>query len=236
MDINIVSYNDKRTIDYYSTFDGHGLFSFERKIIEKYFVGKSVIDIGCGAGRTTYPLYTMGYDVIGVDYSEGMIDCARQKYPHIRFETGNCADLKYKDETFDNALFSFNGIMLERNYNMREKMFSEIHRILIPGGIFFFTTPYMDNKFNRSYWKEKAKKEHLDLSKKSDRILFGDDVTDEDGVAFFLHIPFCDEIEDMIRTTGFTCISKGARLSDFGEEKPEVEDELDDNYYWVVSK
>lgn len=236
MDINRISYNDKRTIDYYSAFNDHGLFSFEKKIIEKYFIRKKVIDIGCGAGRTTYPLYAMGFDIIGIDYSEGMIERAIHKFPKIRFETGNCADLRFADGTFDNALFSFNGIMLERDYEVRKKMFSEIHRVLVPGGIFFFTTPYMDNKFDRGYWKEKAEKESLDLSIKKDRMLLGDDITDEDGVTFFLHIPFCDEIEEMIRNTGFTCITKGSRLNDFGEEKTEAEDELDDNYYWVVQK
>ena len=41
-------------------------------------------------------------------------------------------------------------------------------------------------------------------------------------------------IEEMISMTGFTCISRGSRIEDFGEEK--AEDELDDNYYWVVRK
>lgn len=234
MDINLASYNNRKTINYYSAFDNYGLFSFERKIIEKYFTGKTVIDIGCGTGRTTHPLYDMGYDVIGIDYSEGMIESARQKYPQIRFEVGNCVDLKFEDGSFDNALFSFNGIMLERDYDVRVKMFVEIYRVLLPGGIFFFTTPYMDNKASRGYWKEKAEKEHLDLSVKGDRMCLGDDITDEDGVSFYLHIPFCEEIEEILRLTGFTLIYKGSRIDNFGEEK--AEEELDDNYYWVVKK
>lgn len=234
MDSNLASYNEKKTIDYYSKFDDYGLFSFERKVIEEYFVGKTVIDIGCGAGRTTHPLYNMGFDVIGIDYSEGMIENARQKYPHIRFEVGNCADMRFGDESFDNAIFSFNGIMLERDYAVRLKMFSEIHRVLQSEGIFFFTTPYMDNKVNRAYWSGKAEKERLDLSVKRDRMLLGDDVTDEDGVNFYLHIPFCEEIEEVLSMTGFTLLKKGSRIDDFGEEK--AEEELDDNYYWVVRK
>lgn len=234
MDINFASYNNKKTIDYYSEFDNYGLFSFEREIIEKYFTGKTVIDIGCGTGRTTHPLYNMGFDVTGIDYSEGMIKIALQKYPQIRFEVGNCADMRFEDRFFDNAIFSFNGIMLERDYDVRAKMFAEVYRVLLSGGIFFFTTPYMDNKASRGYWKEKAEKERLDLSKKRDRMLLGDDVTDEDGVNFYLHIPFCEEIEEILNMTGFTIISKGSRIDDFGEEK--AEEELDDNYYWVVKK
>ena len=234
MDINLDSYNNKKTIDYYSEFNKYGLFSFERQIIDKFFAGKTVLDIGCGTGRTTHPLHDTGFDVLGIDYSEGMIESALQKYPQIRFEVGNCANLRFEDESFDNVIFSFNGIMLERDYDVRVKMFSEIYRVLRPKGIFFFTTPYMDNKANRGYWKEKAEKEHLDLSVKRDRMLLGDDITDEDGVSFYLHVPFCEEIEEILSMAGFAVVDKGSRIEDFGEER--AEEELDDNYYWVVRK
>lgn len=234
MDMNLKAYNDTQTIEYYSSFDKYGLFSFEKCIIERYFRGEKVLDIGCGTGRTTYPLYEMGFDVIGLDYSEGMIAKAKKKYPMIKFETGNCIRMRFNDATFDNILFSFNGIMLEKQYDNRLKMLSEIYRILLPGGVFFFTTPYLDNKVRKEYWKEKALIEKLDLSSKDDRRLLGDDITDEDGVEFFIHVPFCEEIEEMIRLTGFSSVAQGSRLDDFGEEK--AEGELDDNYYWVVRK
>jgi SAM-dependent methyltransferase len=234
MNINLKSYNDNQTIDYYSYFDGYGLFSFESKIIKEYFIGKKILDVGCGTGRTTYPLHLLGYDVVGIDYSEGMIARAKEIYPMINFEIGNCAEMIYKDNSFDNALFSFNGIVLESSYDIRKKMFEEIYRVLLPGGVFFFTTPYLDNKVEREYWKEKAKKEGLDISNKRDRMLLGDQVTDEDGVEFFLHVPFCEEIEEIINRVGFSFICRGSRLKDFGEEK--AEEELDDNYYWVVRK
>lgn len=234
MNTNLNSYNDVKTIEYYSSFDDYGLLSFEKKIINQYFTDKTILDIGCGTGRTTYPLFRMGYDVIGIDYSEGMIDKAKEKYPMIEFQVGDCAKLSFDSNSFGNALFSFNGIMLESNYDTRVQMFEEIYRILKPNGIFFFTTPYLDNKYTRDYWMEKAKREGLDLRNKKDRMLLGDDETDEDGVKFFLHIPFCEEIIEIIQKVGFTCISHGSRIIDFGEEK--AEDELDDNYYWVVRK
>ena len=231
---NLDAYNDEQTIDYYDSFDEYGLLGFEKKIIEKYFIGKKTIDIGCGTGRTTLPLFEKGYEVVGVDYSEGMIRRAQGKHPHISFEVGNCADIQFEDAVFDNAMFSFNGLMLEKDYNLRVKMLSEIYRILKPGGVLFFTTPYLDNKVNKGYWKEKIANEGIDVTQKADRMRLGDEVTDEDGIEFFIHVPFCEEIQDMIHDVGFTCVQKGSRLDDFGEEK--AEEELDDNYYWVVKK
>ena len=231
---NLDAYNNSQTVDYYGSFDDYGLFAFERKIIDKYFVGKKVIDIGCGTGRTTYPLYNIGFDVVGVDYAKGMIDKAREKHPQVLFEVGDCLDLKYPDNMFDDALFSFNGIMLEKDYDKRVRMLEEIYRVLKQGGVLFFTTPYLDNKVNKGYWKEKINNEHIDLSNSNDRMRLGEEITDEDGVEFYIHIPFCDEVEIMIDKVGFKCICKGSRLDDFGEET--AEDELDDNYYWVVRR
>ena len=57
-------YSSKETIKRYSNFKTE-LWPQERRAIEKYFIkeGGYVLDIGCGTGRTTYPLYKLGLDV-----------------------------------------------------------------------------------------------------------------------------------------------------------------------------
>ena len=76
--INKKSYNETEIVNYYSEFVSAGLFYYEEVLIDKYFtVGGRTLDIGCGAGRVTIPLHKRGFQVVGMDYAEKMIDTAR---------------------------------------------------------------------------------------------------------------------------------------------------------------
>ena len=51
-----------------------------QKIWEKYSAKpKLVAELGCGTGNITERLANLGYDMIGIDYSENMLSKARQK-------------------------------------------------------------------------------------------------------------------------------------------------------------
>lgn len=52
-----------------------GLWKSERYVVEKYFQkDKNILDIGCGAGRTTINLFKMGYqNIIGLDLTPSML-------------------------------------------------------------------------------------------------------------------------------------------------------------------
>ncbi len=52
--------------------------------------GKSILDIGCGAGRFTIPLAERGMNVVGIDYSPEMIRLAEQ-YVKVRNESAGKA-------------------------------------------------------------------------------------------------------------------------------------------------
>jgi 2-polyprenyl-3-methyl-5-hydroxy-6-metoxy-1,4-benzoquinol methylase len=56
---------------------------------------KSVLDIGCGAGRFTIPLAERGMDVVGVDYSSEMIRLADQYVEARARETGVSMQVKH---------------------------------------------------------------------------------------------------------------------------------------------
>ena len=55
--------------------------------------GGPVIDIGCGPGRITGHLATLGLEVSGIDLSPGMVAEARRRHPGLRFRTGDLAAL-----------------------------------------------------------------------------------------------------------------------------------------------
>lgn len=87
-------------------------------LIEKYISKDAkILDLGCGAGRTTINLYRLGYkNIIGLDYSEKLIESANEYCDNnnldIKFVYGDATNLSmYEDKTFDFILFSYNGLI-----------------------------------------------------------------------------------------------------------------------------
>ena len=93
-----------------------------------------ILDLCTGTGdiagiiNNKYPKF----EVIGVDFSQKMLEKAREKYPYINFTEADCTELPFANDTFDACIISF-GL---RNIQNREKALSEINRILKNGGIF----------------------------------------------------------------------------------------------------
>jgi ubiquinone/menaquinone biosynthesis C-methylase UbiE len=72
---------------------------------------KTASDIGCGAGRTTFGLYDIGYHhIIGVDLSEKMVSAAKKiahvKGVEISFMTENACALSFDTESFDAVIYA----------------------------------------------------------------------------------------------------------------------------------
>ena len=78
--------------------------------------------------------------MVGSDFSEGMLDVARQKAPALRWEHGNALALPYEDDTFDAATVGFGA----RNFSDLERGLGEMARVVRPGGrvvVLEITTP-----------------------------------------------------------------------------------------------
>ena len=72
--------------------------------------GKRVLDIGFGTGVLACRLYEDGYDITGIDFSDRMIEIAREKMPSARlirhdFSEGLPAQLR--DEKFDSIICTY---------------------------------------------------------------------------------------------------------------------------------
>ncbi|MBU4509705.1 class I SAM-dependent methyltransferase, partial [bacterium] len=190
------SFTTEKTVsDYTKAVREIGLWESEKIMIEKYFNPESqILDIGCGAGRTTIGLYRLGYHLVeGLDLSEAMIVQARRISKELNydiiFSVGDAACLDYNDETFSAALFSFNGIMQIPERKNRIKVLKEIKRILKPKGYFLFTTHDRDSsKEYESFWQEEKRRWALHLQ---DRSLheFGDKIIKMEERDIFLHFP-----------------------------------------------
>ncbi len=94
----------------------------------------NVLDLCCGTGdlagliKSLYPQAC----VTGIDFSENMLDIAKDKYPNIKFFQGDATNLPYQDNTFDIVTMGF-GL---RNIQNAEKAVEEVYRILKPNGKF----------------------------------------------------------------------------------------------------
>ncbi|TBL75117.1 class I SAM-dependent methyltransferase [Paenibacillus thalictri] len=66
--------------------------------------GETILDLGCGTGHLTKEIADLGAQVIGMDYSQPMIESASKQYPEIRFFVGDAEQFTV-EERFD-AVFS----------------------------------------------------------------------------------------------------------------------------------
>jgi demethylmenaquinone methyltransferase/2-methoxy-6-polyprenyl-1,4-benzoquinol methylase len=102
--------------------------------------GDRALDVATGTGDLAVELRSRGAEVVGMDFSEGMLELARAKAPDVRFETGNALELAYGDEQFDAATVGFGA----RNFADLRQGLSEMARVVRPGGrvvVLEITTP-----------------------------------------------------------------------------------------------
>jgi demethylmenaquinone methyltransferase/2-methoxy-6-polyprenyl-1,4-benzoquinol methylase len=102
--------------------------------------GSKVLDVATGTGDLAIEAASRGAEVIGSDFSEGMLERARAKAPQIRFEQADALALPYPDDAFDAATVGFGA----RNFSDLGRGLAEMARVVRPGGrvvVLEITTP-----------------------------------------------------------------------------------------------
>jgi SAM-dependent methyltransferase len=106
--------------------------------------GRTILDIGVGAGRTVPYLSSLSDDYIAVDYLDELVQLTRSRFPEVRAELGDARELsQFADSSVDVALFSFNGID-GLAHEDRPLVFRAAARVLRPGGLFAYSTHNLD--------------------------------------------------------------------------------------------
>lgn len=105
--------------------------------------GDRVLDVATGTGDLAIELRRRvgdGGEVVGLDFSEGMLELAREKAPEIRFDQGSALELPYGDGEFAAATVGFGA----RNFSDLARGLAEMRRVVRPGGrvvVLEITTP-----------------------------------------------------------------------------------------------
>lgn len=111
---------------------------------------RTVLDLGCGIGRHTLALHSLGFSVRALDRSES--GCARtrercaQAGADVEVRQGDVTELPYPDASFD-AVLAYNVVYHGTEDDLRSCL-AEVRRVLRPAGRYAST---MLSKRNAEY-------------------------------------------------------------------------------------
>jgi demethylmenaquinone methyltransferase/2-methoxy-6-polyprenyl-1,4-benzoquinol methylase len=95
--------------------------------------GGRALDVACGTGDLAIELVRRvgpSGTVVGSDFSEAMLERAREKSAAVRWEWANALELPYPDDGFDAATVGFGA----RNFSDLDRGLAEMARVVRPGG------------------------------------------------------------------------------------------------------
>jgi len=226
--------------DYLEAAKSIGLWESE-KIVFKNFLAPEmkVLELGCGAGRIALGLAKIGFEnVLATDVCENMVEAAKSEAAaegiSARFEVCDATAMTYADESFDAAIFGFNGLMQIPKYENRSRATREISRVLKNGGVLIFTTHDRSSAENKKYWDDELKQWN---SRAQNPVLdeFGDLYYNDGRGNVFIHSPTEDEITSMLADAGFS-VELRRRRSWIAQESARVADFSDDCLFWAAKK
>jgi ubiquinone/menaquinone biosynthesis C-methylase UbiE len=102
----------------------------------------SMLDVGVGAGRTSYTFAAVAGRYLGIDVSPSMVELSRKRIgedDRVSFRVADVCDLSVLDETFNVVLFSFNSIDL-LDHDQRQEALRQMRSVLRPDGYLLFST------------------------------------------------------------------------------------------------
>ena len=94
----------------------------------------TILDVATGTGQQAFAFAKCGYDVVGVDLTESMLDIARKhnKAGLVKFEVADATHLRFESNSFDVSCISF--ALHDMPLPIREKVLQEMVRVAKPDG------------------------------------------------------------------------------------------------------
>jgi SAM-dependent methyltransferase len=103
-------------------------------------LGRSVVDVGCGAGRAVAEMAGRGARAVGVDIQDKMIAAARERWPQAEFEVAGAYELPFADGTLD----GYRADKVFHELDDPARALAEAQRVLTPGGRIVLTVQDWD--------------------------------------------------------------------------------------------
>ncbi len=125
--------------------------------------GQTILDAGCGTGNYIRALNGKVGVLVGLEFNEGMLAQAREKFqnnPNIRLNLGSLLDLPYTADSFDGimcnqVLHHLNtGNAGQENFSSVRRMLAEAYRVLRPQGALVVNTSSHQQLFDGFWWAD----------------------------------------------------------------------------------
>ena len=125
------------------SFGNIDIYLFDQLLKGRYDFCRTVLDVGCGAGRNMVYFLKNGFEVYGIDQDAMAVEQVRalsqSMAPHLspeNFVVGAVDDMPFRDAAFDLVICSA-VLHFARNKAHFEGMLQSVWRVLRPGGFFF---------------------------------------------------------------------------------------------------
>lgn len=252
-------FNDLTAVLHYTrAAHGLGLWESERILIERTFTDRAapLIEAGCGAGRVTLGLWSLGYrNLTAFDFAEELLVQARalaaeraadQPPTAIRFLQADATQPLHRltddaspssaahTQLFAGALFMFNGLMQIPGRENRRAALRQLRAVCAPNAPLLFTTHDRNSSSTeRALWR--LERVRWERGEQDPRLVeFGDRYFEEAGTGrTFMHLPDRREILDDLAHTGWTHEFDCMRSKLSRESKP-VRDFSDECRFWIA--
>lgn len=132
-------------------FRHHSIFTPELESLARRWRNGRLLNIGCAHGPDFLP-FTANFNLTGLDFSRQMLSLARKYSRKFNFDvdlvSGNAVHLPFADNAFDYAIAIATYHHIE-DKESRFSAFTELHRVLKPGGEAFIT---VWNRWQPRFW------------------------------------------------------------------------------------
>ncbi|HET7272803.1 MAG TPA: class I SAM-dependent methyltransferase, partial [Rubrobacter sp.] len=97
-----------------------------------------VVDLGCGSGQWARELVDSGYQVLGIDISEAMIELSRRRVPEAEFRVGSLYEAEIPPCQAVTAVSEVLNYLFDEEAGGLRPLFGRVFEALAPGGAFVF--------------------------------------------------------------------------------------------------